>query len=112
MALRTALFISFAGTGVLAHTTCLDSQPRKAGDPSGQQFADALNRNNAWDIVCSGNFPMLSGGGVSNTNTYNHGSLNAKITRASSATSLSNCKEAFQEIISTCITGGNIWGGT
>lgn len=97
---------------VLGHITCLDSQPRREGDPTGQQIANALNKNNGWDNVCSGSFPALFGGGFSNTVTYSHGSLMLKITRASTDTSLSYCKQAFQEIISTCILGGNSWGGS
>ena len=44
------------------------NQPRKDGDPSGDDIATALTSHNQLSEVCSGNFPP----GSDKTNTFNH----------------------------------------
>ena len=44
------------------------SQPRKDGDPSGNDISTALTSHNQLSGVCSGNFPP----GNDKTNTYNY----------------------------------------
>ena len=87
---------------------CNLNQVRGAGDPSGQQIATALTKNNQLNFVCSGEFPP----GNNLIATFNHGFMNYNVTRGSPNSALEDCQEAFQNIIDQCITGGSYWGGT
>ncbi|RDW66956.1 hypothetical protein BP5796_09705 [Coleophoma crateriformis] len=82
-------------------------QPRKAGDPSSSDIATALTGNNQLLEVCSGNFPPIN----DTSNTFNHWYMDYTVTRADPTQSLQYCIDAFNDIISQCITGDNYWGG-
>lgn len=92
---------------------CNKGQPRKAGDPSGQQISDALlkasNGDNILDTVCGGQFPPTN----FHISTWNTASMIYNITRDDDSKPYdgNQCKGAFQNIIDQCITGDNYWGG-
>ena len=97
--------------GLLKLTTAADcdlDQTRSPGDPSGQQIATALTKNNVISLVCTGGFPP----GNDLIATFNHGFMVYNITRGSANSVLEDCQVGFQEIIDQCIAGGNFWGGT
>lgn len=88
---------------------CNGAQPRREGDPSGQEISDALRGSNdgLLDNVCNGGFPP----GSNTISTFNTGSVIYNVTRADENQQLQHCKDAFINIIEQCITGDNFWGG-
>ncbi|KAL8662636.1 MAG: hypothetical protein Q9168_008231, partial [Polycauliona sp. 1 TL-2023] len=87
---------------------CNLGQQRQAGDPSGEDIATALTKNNQLESVCAGNFPPLNDRVLS----YNHWNLIYNATRDDPSEDLQSCQDGFKNIIDQCISNGNYWGGT
>lgn len=98
------LFSFIAGTGA---ADCKYDEKRQAGDPSGDDIASALTKDEQLSSICSGTFPP----GNDRIATYNHWSMIYNITRNDPGQNILGCKEGFQNIIDQCISGGNYWGG-
>lgn len=88
---------------------CDTDQPRKPGDPSGQDITNVLRGSDGEQIiyVCDGGFPP----GNPSISTFNVGSLVYNITRTDPSKPLQYCQAAFEDIVSQCVTNGNYWGG-
>ncbi|KAL8689457.1 MAG: hypothetical protein Q9218_004873, partial [Villophora microphyllina] len=87
---------------------CDKTQRRQPGDPLGTQIANALQKNNALDSVCSNSWadsPKIK--------TYNEGNIIYNVTRSNSndAPNDNACISGFKDIISQCISSGDYWGG-
>lgn len=87
---------------------CNLKQPRQAGNPSGEDIATALTKDNQLASVCSGDFPPSN----DRISTYNHLNLIYNVTREDPSQNLQGCQDGFQNIIVQCISNGNYWGGT
>ena len=87
---------------------CNTDEQRQTGDPSGDDIATALTKNDQLSSVCSGNFPP----GNDKISTYNHWSMIYNVTRDDPSQGLQGCQDGFQNIIDQCITGDDYWGGT
>ncbi|KAI4265444.1 MAG: hypothetical protein L6R38_009421, partial [Xanthoria sp. 2 TBL-2021] len=87
---------------------CNLKQPRQAGNPSGEDIATALIKDNQLASVCSGDFPPSN----DRISTYNHWNLIYNVTRDDPSQNLQGCQDGFQDIIGQCISNGNYWGGT
>ena len=87
---------------------CNQEQLRNPGDPSGEQIANALTKDNGIESVCQGGFPPTN----DLISTFNHGLMIYNVTRGSADSPLDDCEGGFQNIIDQCISGGDFWGGT
>lgn len=110
------LFLNLAISAVAVQhaTTCLEGQIRPYGAPTNSTISSALYKvlYTPQTGPCSGLFPDLPGGAVSNVAQWSDGSLVLEVTRASSNTRTDqHCLKAFESIIFKCIGHGKYWGG-
>ncbi|KAH4076814.1 hypothetical protein HBI25_152000 [Parastagonospora nodorum] len=102
-----AVVLSLASLSLAAD--CSLSQPRKEGDPSGQQIAKAIGTQTELDRICSGQW--RTGDEKRLENSFNHWGVVYKVSRTDSKNDLKYCKKAFRNIIEQCVSSGIFWGG-
>lgn len=110
----------FIGLSLLAYAAsthaanCYSDKPIQPGGQSGDDYAAAIKAQPA--SICAGGNPSFPRIGAdlstnANDNTWNYGFVNFRIRRTKANTDLSNCNEAFDNIINQCIKGSKVWGG-
>ena len=106
--------------GVLIFTILLSSFPYSqaancntqtiSGSPSSSAIASFLTNalNQQGSGICAGGFPPTN----ALTNVFNADEMDFNVTRSTSTGTLNNCNAAFTDIISQCVQGQNVWGGS
>ncbi|KAI5465680.1 hypothetical protein BGZ63DRAFT_479544 [Mariannaea sp. PMI_226] len=84
-----------------------NDQKRTTTVPDGGQIRAAITSNNGLDTICAGNWRVNDKEQLENT--FNHGRI---VQRSDKSVPLKYCKDGFEGIISQCIEGSGLWGGS